>query len=174
MLREYARLERKRSGAGLTPQELLRWTELKRGLARRFSPDLSDVQCDQRNSLRIPTRLKVSFRSRDAFRQSLMTNLNRGGVFVSTGAPAAIGTPITLRIRIEETGDVLEVRTEVVSQNVGPSYSSTTLGMGMRFLDMPPDVQKKLDDLYEKALNDQVRATEEIADRASEKDAGNG
>ena len=45
-----------------SPEELERWTLLKRYLARRFSPQLCDSRADERSSLRVPIRLAVGFR----------------------------------------------------------------------------------------------------------------
>ena len=73
--REYVWLERKRYGQGLTPAELERWALLKRYLSRRFSPNVSDETADKRRSVRIPTRLTVTFRDDKELRSSLMTNM---------------------------------------------------------------------------------------------------
>jgi len=34
-----------------------------------------------------------------------MTNVSRGGVFVSTGSPLPLGTKIKLWIKVDETGE---------------------------------------------------------------------
>jgi uncharacterized protein (TIGR02266 family) len=150
--REYIELERRRDGEGLTPLELERWTLLKRFLSRRFNPEVSDSRADQRRSVRIPTRLTVSFRDEDALRSSLMTNLSRGGLFISTERPAEIGTSLLLRIDVAETGDRIEVPAEVVSLNVGPDLVRSGRGMGLRFKPACEEMQRKLDDLYERQL----------------------
>lgn len=150
--REYARLERKRTGVGLTPSELRRWQRLKRSLGRRFSPRLSDERADERGSIRVPTRLHVTFASPGQLRRCWMTNLSRGGVFVATDELADIGTRFELRLEIRETGDELVLPCEVVSHNVGPGFERQSRGMGMRFLELSEEVKKQLDELYEGAL----------------------
>ena len=156
LFREYIHLERKRTGEGLSPLELQRWTALKRVLGKEFSPGLSDEKADQRGSVRIPTRLAVAFRNLGELQSSLMTNLSRGGLFVATEQPAAIGTRLDLQLHVEETGEKIDVPTEVVSHDVGPNFSSGERGMGLRFLEMKPETQRAIDELYERQLKQVV------------------
>jgi uncharacterized protein (TIGR02266 family) len=150
LFREFARLDRKRR-RGLSPSELQRWMLLKRRLVREFNPDVSDDQADRRASVRVPTRLVVSFGDLGELRRCWMTNLSRGGLFVATDEVLEIGARLVLRIGISQTGDEVEIPVEVASHNLGPRFESQR-GMGMRFLDMTPEVTKKLDDLYESAF----------------------
>jgi len=152
--RQFLFLDRKRSSDGLTPTELRRWMKLKRFLNQEFSPGTSFERADRRESVRVPTRLRVCFGSEGELRDSLMTNLSRGGLFVETPEPADIGTFIELRLQIDETGEALEVSGKVVSQNVGPGFQSGSKGMGIRFLEMKPDAARKIDELYERRLKE--------------------
>lgn len=155
LFREFAGLERKRRH-GLSPAELERWMFLKRRLAREFSPEVSDAQADRRESVRVPTRLAVSFHDVGELRRCWMTNLSRGGVFVATEEILPIGTRLDLQIAVGPEGGELEVPVEVVSHNIGPDFR-TRCGMGMRFLDLSPEVTKRLDELYESAFHRAVR-----------------
>ncbi len=155
--REYIRLDRKRRSGGLTPAELERWTRLKRSLGQKFSPGLSDEQSDQRSSVRVPAQLRIDFPSIAELRGKLMTNLSRGGLFVTTTHLLDIGTRVTLHITIESSDERLEIPAEVVSQNVGPQYESGPPGIGMRFLAMDDAVQRRLDEFYEETLREAAR-----------------
>jgi len=152
--REYIHLERKRTGEGLSPLELQRWTRLKRMLGKEFSPGLSDECADQRHSVRVPTRLAVAFRDLGELQRCLMTNLSRGGVFIATQQPAEIGTRLELQLHIEETGERIDAPTEVVSRDVGPGLASGERGMGLRFLEMKPETQRAIDEFYERKLKE--------------------
>jgi uncharacterized protein (TIGR02266 family) len=148
--REYVRLDRLRCGAGLSPDELVRWRMLKRALGQHFSPGLSDECADQRESVRVPTRIAVSFPTEGELARSLMTNLSRRGVFVGTEHLLEIGTCFELRIHVDDPPQDIAIRVEVISHNVGPSYASREPGMGLRFLNVDSDVEKQLDELYER------------------------
>jgi len=150
--REYVRLDRLRAGAGLSPAELTRWAMLKRQLSQHFSPGLSDERADQRESVRVPTRLAVSFPTEGEFARSLMTNLSRRGVFVRTEHLLEIGTRFHLRIHVDDPPQDIAIQVEVVSLNLGPSYDSHESGMGLRLLDADDEVEKQLDELYERLV----------------------
>jgi len=152
--REYIQLERRRDAEGLSPADLERWTILKRFLSRKFNPNLSDDRADQRRSVRIPTKLTVTFRDERELRSSLMTNLSRGGVFIATERPPAIGSSLELRIDVAETGERIDVPAEVVTVNVGPHFAQALRGMGLRFRPTSEDMQRKLDELYEGQLKE--------------------
>ena len=47
---------------------------------------------------------------------------------------------------------------EVVSQNVGPNFESGQSGIGLRFLEMKPEVARKVEALYESKLKEAGRA----------------
>jgi uncharacterized protein (TIGR02266 family) len=149
--REFVSLDRRRAQEGLSPAELSRWAALKRYLGRELAPGLSDERADERGSLRVPARMRVSFASLGQLGHCLMTNLSRGGLFVATDHLLAIGTRVLLRLHVEHEARTLEVPAEVVSQNVGPAAAQQR-GIGLRFLDVDPPVRKELDALYERAL----------------------
>ena len=152
--REFAQLDKKRARDGLSPEELRRWTILKRLMESKFSPGLRGKNANRRVSVRVPTRLVVQFGSLGELQQSLLTNLSRGGVFIATDHLVEIGTCLELRLGIGRRGKELVVPAEVVTHNVGPRFEKGQRGMGMRFLDLDPEVKAEVDELYEKALKD--------------------
>ena len=150
IFREYVRLDRMRE-EGLTPSELHRWTLLKRKLNKHFSPGLPDSHVDQRESVRVPARIRVSFASEGELAQSLMTNLSRRGVFVETPHPLEIGARLELRIQVESPDRVLIVPAEVVSYGIGP-HLGVKSGMGLRIGDLDAETDAQLTDLYERLV----------------------
>ena len=105
-------LERRRaSDEGITVSDWQRWVQLKRILDRQFQSEIHDTTSDRReDSVRVPTRLRVGFESYGEIRESLMTNVSRGGLFITTRDPLPLGTKIRGQIRIEEPGEVLDVQ----------------------------------------------------------------
>ena len=157
--RQFLHLDRKREADGLSPAELRRWIKLKRILNQQFSPGASYEQVDRRESVRVPARLALSFRDMGALHGCLMTNLSRGGLFVETDFPAEIGTRLTLRLQIEESGEKLDVPAEVVSVNARPDRATDQHGMGLRFLEMKPELAEKVSEFYERKLREAAGAT---------------
>ena len=160
LLREFMRLERMREAQGFSMADLERWGAIKQKLASHFGAKIPKGVADQRRSLRIPTRLRVSFESYGALQRCLMTNISRGGVFVSTAQPLPIGTPFELRIEIGETGETIAVRGEVASVNSGPKLSTRELGMGIRFVNLDEGQEKQIEELYGRAMSQALEAAE--------------
>lgn len=154
VFREYARLERMREDQGLSVLQLERWTRLKRILAGHFRPGVGQQFADKQSSLRVPSQLRVSFESYGKLRRCLMTNISRGGMFVSTPDPLPIGTPFELQIHLEETGETHALSGEVASVNVGADLRSEEQGMGIRFCNLSDDQQQIVDRLYGQAMSE--------------------
>lgn len=146
------RLDRKRSGEGLTPAELHRFRALKGYLNKHLSKG-GDPAADAHGSPREPTRVNVSFESEGAFAKNLMTNISRHGVFVQTDHPEEIKSRFDLRIRIESPPREVTVPVEVVSVGIGPTFQASKQGMGLRFLEADPEIERQLRDLYESATS---------------------
>lgn len=157
--REYMTLERRRSGEqGISIAEYQRWLQLKRMLNRHFQPGVQDAHEDRRESVRIPSRLGVGFQSYGNIRESLMTNFSRGGVFIATAEPLPLGTTMRLRISIEESGEVVDVRGEVASLNTGPGLTTEDFGMGIKFVQLGEQEAKAIDDIYERSLRQAINS----------------
>jgi hypothetical protein len=140
--REFAHLDRKRRGDGLSPRQLHRWEVLRARLDDAFGSRPPEGRTERRRSLRVPTRLRVICGAA-AGPDGTVVNLSRTGCFVRTGTPAPLGAELTLLLEPGPGAPALEVEAQVVSG--GPSER----GMGLRFRTPPPDLRKRLDDLYE-------------------------
>lgn len=149
--RDYAHLDRMRRESGLSPRDLARWQTLKRELGQHFSPGLSDARADQRESVRVPTRLRVRFANDGALADSLITNFSRKGVFVETPHPVDIGAQLEIQIEVTRPARSICARAEVVTHGLGPRMDARQ-GMGLRLIEGDPAVEKQLDDLYERLV----------------------
>lgn len=146
--REFAHLDRKRTGDGVTPREYRRWQMLRQRLDGAFNAGPPAGERERRTSLRVPTRLVVTYDARSRL-QGTLTNLSRSGCFIKTDLPASVGTRLTLVLRVATSGEVVEVEGEVVSNDCRADGTTPgERGMGVRFLDATPEDQKKLDEVY--------------------------
>ncbi len=169
LLRAYMALEKKRKSEGLSPTEMTRWAQLKSTLNRHFQPDVDTENAEKRASVRIPIELSVQFESRGEVRDCLMTNVSAGGIFVASDSPLAIGTRFNVRIKIERTGDEIELPGEVASLGVSADLAQERQGMGIRFVNLTAAQQSQVDDLYKDAMRKVIeRAPEEADERAEE------
>ena len=146
--REFAHLDRKRTGDGVTPREYRRWLLLRHRLDKVFTSGPPAGQSERRTSLRVPTRLMVSYDALSGL-DGVLTNLSRTGCFIRADLPAPVGTRLDLMLNGEDLPEVLELQAEVVSIDVRQDGSTLgERGMGLRFLQLSADTQKKLDSIY--------------------------
>jgi len=152
LLREFGALDRRRDRAGLTLLECQRWVDLKRTLSKHYPQGEAPVGAERRRHVRLPMRLLAQYETRDQLHESLITNVSRGGMFISTAFPLEIGTEFILCIRIDTTGEAIELPCEVVSHNIGPDLSTSMLGMGLRFGRLAEAQRTAVDDLFDIAV----------------------
>ena len=140
LLREFARLNRRRKDSGITPLELQRWLDLRSKLEKEFPgrpPPGGGT-----------THVVVGFESRHALRRAIMANLRPIGLFVPTPFAAEPGTKFELTVTVEETGESFTGPGIVASNNLGPGFSTQSLGMGVRFASEDCALRRALEVLY--------------------------
>ncbi len=160
LLRAYLALDKRRRAGGLSPADMARWSQLKGALNRHFEPKVADQHAKSRASVRVPLSLNVDFESRGKVRKCLMKDLSAGGIFVATESPLPIGTPLNVRIRVERTGEEIELPGEVVSVEVSANLAEEERGMGIRFVNLDEAQREQVAELYEHAIKKAIEAPE--------------
>jgi uncharacterized protein (TIGR02266 family) len=160
LLRAYLALDKRRKAGGLSPTDLARWSQLKGALNSHFQPDVEDQHSRSRDSVRVPLDLNVNFESRGEVSKCLMKNLSAGGIFVATESPLPIGTPFNVRIRIERTGEDIELPGEVVSVGASADLAAEEHGMGIRFVNLTEVQIKQVTEFSEGAMKKAIGGAE--------------
>ena len=140
LLREYVSLDRKRAGTGVTPIEYQRWLDLGQRLDQLF-PERP------RREARAKTVMLVGVEREAQLHDAVMMNIHPIGLFIDTPFAPEPGTRLDLRVCVKETGAVLESPVVVVSNGVGPGFSTEVLGMGVRFTQERCSLRTLLDTL---------------------------
>lgn len=140
VLREVVALDERRTSEGISPLEYQRWLDLGEKLRKQFPghPPLGG---------RGETRIRVELRDEDALRDATMLNVRPTGIYVNTPFAAEVGAKFALIVSVKQSGKEFRSRVEVVSNNVGPEYSTAKLGMGMKFLEKDCELRRVLDRL---------------------------
>lgn len=154
---QYARLDRKRSLDGLSPLEEEIWTNLRRYLGTRLSPDVPKG-AERRASLRVATEIGCSWLRTAPVHEAHLTSLSRHGAFVRTPQPAPIGEEISIRLALPE-GAAIELPATVANHIFG--VDPHRRGMGVRFGTMSPETMRVIDALYERSIIDQFGKPDE-------------
>lgn len=152
LLREYGALERKRVRDGVTPIEYQRWRDLEEKLSQQIFQEAGPQAIERRKHIRVPTRMLVDYRSHDQLREAIIRNVSKGGLFISTPCPPEIGSTFVLIIRVDATGESVEVPCEVVSTNIGGNMKPHQQGMGVKFIGLCAEQRRAVDHLFAAAL----------------------
>jgi uncharacterized protein (TIGR02266 family) len=162
LLRAFLALDKRRKAGGLSPSDMARWSQLKSALNRHFEPSVKEQHARSRESVRVPLDLNVNFESRGEVRKCLMKNLSTGGIFVATESPLPLGTPFNVRIRIEKTGEEIELPGEVVSVGASADLSREEHGMGIRFVHLTEDQQAQVVEFSEDAMKKAIKSAGDL------------
>jgi Tfp pilus assembly protein PilZ len=150
LVREYGKLERKRTGAGVTPSEFSRWSELRRHLEGKFPQGQRPPEGERRRNLRLPTKMLVEFHSEGDLQAALIRNISRGGLFIATATRPEIGTHLNLLISVGE-GKQIQLPVEVASTSFpGPSSEK---GIGCKFGRLDSEQQAIVDEMFATAID---------------------
>jgi len=95
----------------------------------------------QRQLLRIP----VDYSSVDAFFSEMATNINEGGMFLATDAPAEIDQLVKLALRLPGLTRPIEVEARVAWVNRGEAGAEP--GIGLQFLELSNEVRETINRL---------------------------
>jgi uncharacterized protein (TIGR02266 family) len=99
----------------------------------------------EREHARYVVDLTVDCSTRDAFVSNRVTNLSRGGLFISSDQPLPIATEVDLTLRLPDTHTCITARGRVVwNYDIRKGTSRIVPGMGIRLLDLKPEEQQKL------------------------------
>lgn len=130
---------------------------------------------DRRKSHRILVDLEVDYQCEDTFLFAYITDMSAFGIFIRTNNPEPPGTRLNLRFRLPEGAETLALEGEVIWINPfrPGDFNNLNPGMGVKFVDLTPDLVKRLMDLIRRVayLEDDTDDTDqEAASGETEKD----
>lgn len=151
LIREYGRLEKKRTQDSVTPGEFERWAELRATLEKSFPQGTRPPGGERRQTLRLPTRMLIEYSSHGDLGSALIRNISRGGLFIATEHVVEVGTEITLLLRVGRGARTVELPAEVAS--TGVSAENGQMGMGCKFGQLNAAQQQAVDEMFATALD---------------------
>jgi uncharacterized protein (TIGR02266 family) len=118
-----------------------------------------------------PTNLRIKFRSAsvDQFIERYAVDVSRGGIFIRTREPLAVGTRLKLEFQLQDAAPLLAGEGTVVwIREPDPMRGNATPGMGVRFDKLTPESQPTL----EKILAEKTRLQQTGASQPAGPPAG--
>jgi len=153
-MEEFLRLNRRRVRAlpPLAPREHERWLDLRWRLEEALvgGPGPSARRGPPRKALRVPASLEVEYAEPDREVLCSAEEIGEGGLFLATGHPVGVGTPLHLKLCID-TGESVEVEGAVVWVR-RPGDAGGPPGMGIQFEGLDDAQREAVACLVETAL----------------------
>jgi type IV pilus assembly protein PilZ len=107
---------------------------------------------DARLHGRAPIELKVDYKKMNSFFADYTKNISKGGTFIKTKKPLAIGTRFLFKLTVPQRPDPFELLGEVVwSKGEGEEP-----GMGIRFIYSTEEQRAEFEGVVEKLMADSL------------------
>lgn len=105
------------------------------------------VPAERRNGARMPIELWVQDITDGGVVYRRAGNISRGGLYLDQTIPLPVGSRIKLRFSLPEDATTGTVTGQIVSIN-----ASARLGMGVKFLQIEPEFQQRIEGYIERAI----------------------
>ena len=125
-----------------------------------MSDDKSGAQ-PVRKSERLQHELLVAYRTVDGFITDWAVNISRGGIFINTRNPLAVGSIVRLIISLPDAAFPFDLTGRVIRVHPNDPDSDQVPGMGIEFIDVDEDKRVRLErfvDRLRKELPDMIVA----------------
>src|SRR3954449_6383494 len=99
----------------------------------------------KRQNDRLQHELLVAYRTVDGFITDWATNISRGGIFINTRNPLAVGTTVRLIVSLPDTAFPFELHGKVMRVNEFDNPSNQVPGMGIEFVDVDEDKRARIE-----------------------------
>jgi type IV pilus assembly protein PilZ len=113
---------------------------------------------ERRNSPRQPIELKVEYERLNTFFADYTKNISRGGTFIKTTRPLAIGTEFVFRLLIPTMERPLAIHGEVarIVDAAQSQSSGSEAGMAIRFVYRTGDSQSEISAVVESLMTESL------------------
>lgn len=108
-------------------------------------PEKSDKSKTARRADRLQHELLVAYRTVDGFITDWAVNISRGGIFINTRKPLAVGTTVRLIISLPDTAFPFDLTGRVARVNEYDNPSNQVPGMGIEFQDVDDEKRERIE-----------------------------
>lgn len=110
---------------------------------------------ENREHQRIPIQLRVDYRRTNGFLSDYTRNISRGGTFIVTDRPLAVGTLFRFTLTVPTPSQAFELIGEVIWARSGGDEP----GMGIRFVYRSDDERRKAEEAMQRLLVESLGPT---------------
>ncbi len=112
---------------------------------RKDAGERTSEGAERRRSERVELVVRVDYKTVDELFSEFARNINEGGMFVETDAPADLGSPVELEFRIPGSEEPIQVLGRVVRATVGDQGDPP--GMGIEFENLDAQSRELINEL---------------------------
>lgn len=112
-----------------------------------------DKHHSQRDGERLQHELLVAYRTVDGFITDWAVNISRGGLFINTRKPLAVGTTVRLIISLPDAAFPFDLTGRVARVHEVENLANQVPGMGIEFVDVDEEKRERIE-----AFVDRLRA----------------
>ncbi len=98
-----------------------------------------------RQSDRLQHELLVAYRTVDGFITDWAVNISRGGIFINTRNPLAVGSVVKLIVSLPDAAFPFDLTGRVIRVHPYDPKSGGTSGMGLEFIDVDDEKKARLE-----------------------------
>jgi uncharacterized protein (TIGR02266 family) len=103
-----------------------------------------------RKSERLQHELLVAYRTVDGFITDWAVNISRGGMFINTRNPLALGSVVRLIVSLPDAAFPFDLTGRVIRVHPHDPDSNQVAGMGIEFIDVDEDKRLRLERFVER------------------------
>jgi len=103
-----------------------------------------------RRAHRLQHELLVAYRTVDGFITDWAVNISRGGIFINTRNPLAVGSTVRLIISLPDTAFPFDLSGRVTRVSEFDNPSNQVPGMGIEFVDVDEDKRSRIERFVER------------------------
>ncbi len=105
---------------------------------------------EKRSDERVLTEIKLKVKSTDGFVQKYAEDISKGGIFIKTDKPLPFDAKVKILLELPDSEEIeLDGRVVYILSEEEAKAMMRSPGMGIQFVDVSPEVRKKLEDLIE-------------------------
>jgi type IV pilus assembly protein PilZ len=105
---------------------------------------------NQRQSARLYHELLVAYRTVDGFITDWAVNISKGGIFINTRTPLAVGTMVKLIISLPDAAFPFDLTGRVTRVHEYDNSTNLVPGMGLEFVDVDAEKRVRIEKFVDK------------------------
>jgi uncharacterized protein (TIGR02266 family) len=108
------------------------------------------VDKSARKSERLQHELLVAYRTVDGFITDWAVNISRGGLFINTRSPLAVGSVVRLIVSLPDAAFPFDLTGRVIRVHPPDPHGDHVAGMGLEFIDIDDEKRGRLERFVER------------------------